>query len=236
MANKFSIETMSKLFWTSKIESVRTPSADTGRFNVSMSSLNMSISLSIMIQSWKFFFSPSQKLNELSISYKKVLWLKEYNPFNSPKWRNIFIDSKVTQLAHKLAIVNWEWDVTLGQDNANIRLSKYLEVPQNSPSTASLKTYEGSIIRVEWDIKMQKTHACCTTLQSNIRLILLSHGSLTKAEEKVTVSIGDKKKREREKSEKLKRNRGQFLQGQKRKKEKPVAQRQEIVIGTFALV
>ena len=68
------------------------------------------------------------------------------------------------------------------------------------------------------------------------RLILLSHGSLTKAEEKVTVSIGDKKKREREKSEKLKRNRGQFLQGQKRKKEKPVAQRQEIVIGTFALV
>ena len=69
---------------------------------------------------------------------------------------------------------------------------------------------------------MQKTHACCTTLQSNIRLILLSHGSLTKAEEKVTVSFGDKKKREREKSEKLKRNRGQFLQGQKRKKEKPV--------------
>ena len=43
------------------------------------------------------------------------------------------------------------------------------------------------------------------------QLILLSHGSLTKAEEKVTVSIGDKKKREREKSEKLKRNRGQFL-------------------------
>ena len=41
---------------------------------------------------------------------------------------------------------------------------------------------------------------------------------------------------EREKREKLKRNRGQFLQGQKRKKEKPVAQRQEIVIGTFALV
>ena len=51
---------------------------------------------------------------------------------------------------------------------------------------------------------------------------MLSHRSFTKAGEKETVFVGDKMRREREEREKLKRNRGQFLQGQKRKKEKPV--------------
>ena len=91
-ACKTPVKTIKKLF---QIKCASAPNADDGRFIVSMSSSNLSLSSSILVQSWKFYFS--QVTNWMNFRFPtKNPWLKEYNPCNwAPKSRAIFIDAKV---------------------------------------------------------------------------------------------------------------------------------------------
>ena len=85
--------------------------------------------------------------NEMSYQGKETLRCVIWTIQNRHDTRYLKDSSLIgdRQLAHKLAIVNWEWNVILIKDNVKVCHFNHSEF-WNSLSTASLKTFEGSII------------------------------------------------------------------------------------------
>ena len=89
-------------------------------------------------------------------------------------WRHLKEPSSIggRQLARKLAIVNWEWDVTLRHDNIKVRLSNYSELSRRPGAARQLHLWRNlqylssnrgrqpaaklATVNWEWDVILQQ--------------------------------------------------------------------------------